>query len=135
MARYSFRQYQLRVFAAMAVYVGLVLLVWPHARTATAMALKVAFALAPTLPVLVVIWFMARRVMQSDELQQRVDLVALSVATGVVSALSLAAGFLNAAHVIAVDGDILMWVFPAICIVYGATRLWVGKRYGGIGCD
>jgi hypothetical protein len=28
----------------------------------------------------------------------------------------------------------LIWVFPTLCLIYGVTHWWVGRRYGGVGC-
>ncbi|HEV2620887.1 MAG TPA: hypothetical protein VGU65_02215 [Frateuria sp.] len=130
MARLNPRQYQRRVAVAMVLYVGLMLLAWPTVRTAVDMPLKVLLALAPLGPMFYMIGLMARRIFQSDELEQRTHLVALGVATAVVGALSLAGGFLAAAKVLQTDGSILIWVFPVMTICYGITRWWVGRRYG-----
>ena len=62
-------------------------------------------------------------------------MVALGLATGAVAVLSLVGGFLCAAGVLALGGDILLWVFPALCVSYGLARAWLGRRYGGIGCE
>jgi hypothetical protein len=126
--------YRRNVLLAMLVYVAVVVLVWPLARTTPAVPLKALLALAPVVPMSVALWIIARHIMRSDELQQRVHLVAMSVATGVVSVASLAGGFLCASGVIALDGDVLIWVMPALAFVYGVTHLIVGRRYGGLGC-
>lgn len=136
MARFNPRQYQRRVAVAMVLYVGFMLLAWPTVRTAGAMPLKVLLALAPVIPMLYVIGQMARRILDSDELEQRTHLVALGVATAVVGGLSLAGGFLAAARVLQTDGSILIWVFPVMTISYGVTRWWVGRRYGmSVSCE
>jgi hypothetical protein len=97
---------------------------------------KVALAMLPVLPVLGVIWLLVGQVMHSDELQQRLHLLALSAATGIVAAASLIGGFLCAVHAIALDGDVLIWVLPALCITYGAARVLFARRYGsGTGCE
>ena len=101
--------YQRNVMLAMAVYVAVVFFVWPQARAATALPLKALLALAPVVP--------------------------MSVACGVVSAVSLAGGFLSASGVVALDGDVLIWVMPALAFVYGITHLLIGRRYGGLGCS
>jgi hypothetical protein len=107
---------------------------WPLAKHTPAVLLKALFTLLPALPMIAALWLIARRVMDSDELQQRVDLIAMSTATGVISAVSLAAGFLCATGVIVLDGDVLIWIMPALALVYSATRWIVGRRYGGMGC-
>ena len=135
MARYTNRQYRVQVLVLMAIYVVLVALEWPYAKHAASSAVKAVLALLPTLPVVLVIWLMARRVMASDELEQRLHLVALSVATGIVAALSLVGGFLAASHVVDFDGDVLIWVFPALCVTYGIARLLIARRYGAASCE
>ena len=134
MPRYTEKQYRKQVALLMAVYVAIMFLVWPHIRNASSLSWKVAVSLAAATPVIVMIWLMAKRVMHSDELQQRVHLTALSVATGMVCSLSLVGGFLCAAGVLTLDGDILIWVAPVLSMIYGVTHLWLGRRYGSAGC-
>jgi hypothetical protein len=128
------KRYRLYLFALMAVYVVLVLLVFPHAKHADAIATRAALAVLSVSPVIAVIWLMVMHVMHSDELEQRLHLMAMSAATGIVAAASLIGGFLNAARVIQVDGDILIWVFPSLCMTYGFARMLFARRYGGSGC-
>ena len=135
MPRITHTDYRRQMIVLMCVYVATMLLLWPHARTASSLPLKIGCALLPTLPILGLLWLMAKRVMRSDELEQRVHLVALSVATGIVCALSLLAGFLCAAGIVVLDGDILIWIFPALCASYGATRWLLARRYGAVGCE
>ncbi|TLY49266.1 MAG: hypothetical protein E6K53_14150 [Gammaproteobacteria bacterium] len=119
----------------MAIYLPLMLLEWPHVRQITSLPLKCVLTLLPTLPVIGVIWLIGKRIARSDELEQRVHLIALGAATGVVSVLSLIGGFLSAAHVIELDGDVLIWVFPVLCLVYSITQIALQRRYGVHGCD
>jgi hypothetical protein len=134
MPRYTEKQYRKQVLLLMAVYVAIMFLVWPHIRSASSLYWKVVVSLAAASPVIVVIWLMAKRVMHSDELQQRLHLMALSVATGMVCSLTLVGGFLCAAGVLALDGDILIWVAPALSMIYGVTHIWLGRRYDSTGC-
>ncbi|HEY8682402.1 MAG TPA: hypothetical protein VIM06_04465 [Rhodanobacter sp.] len=136
MPRLSNKQYQRQSMLAMAAYVAVMLGVWPLVRTVTGVPLKVLLALAPVLPMLYVIALMARRIRDSDELEQRMHLIALGVATGLVGALSMIGGFLASAQVWHLDGAILIWVFPALMFCYGITRWWVARRYGvSLACD
>src|SRR5450432_21681 len=96
MPRYTEKQYRKQVLLLMAIYVAIMFLVWPHIRSASSLPWKVVVSLAAATPVIVVIWLMAKRVMHSDELEQRLHLTALSVATGMVCSLSLVGGFLCA---------------------------------------
>lgn len=133
--QYSRKRYRASVLALMAVYVAVMLLAWPHARDAHGLPAKLALSIMPALPVIGVIWLMVWRVLGSDELEQRLHLIALSVASGVVATLSLVGGFLGAAGVFAPRGDLLIWVFPALAAVYGIARWVVSRRYGGAGCE
>lgn len=134
MPRFTHKQYRIQVLVLMAIYIALMLLVWPYARHAAPAAWKLALTLLLTVPVNAVIWLMAKRVIHADELMQRVELVALSAATGIVAALSLIGGFLSAAGLVDFEGDVLIWVFPALCLSYAAARWLYARRYGGMGC-
>ena len=123
--------YRRQVLLLMAIYTMLMLLEWPFVRAAgSGPLLRVVLALLPAAPVLGVLWVAARRVMQSDELEQRVHLLALSIATGTVCALSIAIGFLCAANVLALGGDMLVFVFPALIVIYVLARWPIARRYG-----
>jgi hypothetical protein len=136
MPRLKQKRYQQHLMAAMTIYVAVMLLVWPLVRTATSVPLKWLAALAPLLPMLYVMALMARRIRDSDELEQRTHLIGLGVATGIVGALSLVGGFLASAQVLTLDGSVLIWVFPLMLASYGITRSIVARRYGGDGgCD
>src|SRR5215469_7471415 len=137
MARLSEQSHQRRVMIAMAIYVAVFLWVWPLARSADGLWLKTAYALAPVPPILYVIWLMARRVLTSDELEQRTHLIGLGVATAVLSVYGIVSGFLAAAHVFDLDwaAAALVWIFPLLIVVYSATRAWAARRYGGGACD
>lgn len=139
MPRYTQKRYNIEVLVLMAVYVAILFGLWPLARDAGATWLKVLLAVSPVLPVAAVVALMARRVLASDELQQRLHLIALGIATAVVGTLSLVGGFLVAARVWTIGGDVLIWVFPALCVGYGLARLGLGRWYTGAwgmrGCE
>jgi hypothetical protein len=129
-----YKRYNLYASVLMAVYVVLVGFVFPYARHADSIAMRAALAVLCTLPVIAVIWLMVQRVIHSDELEQRLHMMAMSTSTGIVAAVSLIAGFLDSAHVLRFDGDVLIWVFPALCLCYGIAQLAFARRYGGTGC-
>ncbi len=132
------KTYQRDIMFAMAVYMIVVLLIWPMARTASSLPLKILFALAPLVPLIYAIWLMARRIRLSDELEQRTHLVGLGVATIVASIFSLVGGFLANAKLLSLDAcaEMLLWVFPVLMISYGIAHFWVRRRYGlDGGCD
>lgn len=128
--RYSRKRYQVAVLVLMAIYFAAIVWVSPQVREAQGLAAKAAFAVAPALPVIGVIWLMTWRVIQSDELEQRVHLIALSIASGVVASLSLVFGFLGAEEVFVPRNDVLIWVFPGLGVVYGLVRCAFWLHYG-----
>lgn len=134
MPRFEEGRYQRRVALAMALYVAVMLLAWPLVRGTASPPLKLVLALLPTLPVLYVIWQMAQRVWHGDELEQRTHLIALGASTALVGVASLVGGFLAAAGVVALDGSILIWVFPVLLIGYQSARWWVARHYGSEAC-
>lgn len=136
MQRVSAKSYQRRTMFAMSIYVVLLLLVWPLARDADSEWLKIVCALTPVFPVLYVIAMMTRKVMQSDELEQRTHLIGLGAATAVVSVFSLIGGFLAAAKVLPPNAAavLLLWVFPVLIVAYSSVRSWTARRYGSDGC-
>ncbi|WHZ19926.1 MAG: hypothetical protein OJF55_002075 [Rhodanobacteraceae bacterium] len=115
----------------MLVYVALMLFEWPLVAKTEDLALRTVLALLPTVPVVAVIVLAARRVMRGDELEQRVQLIALSVAVGVVSVASLVGAFLAIARIWQVGGDVLIWVFPALCLVYAVMHVALVRRFTG----
>ncbi|MEP6939958.1 MAG: hypothetical protein ABI846_09350 [Rudaea sp.] len=135
-SRLSAKSYRRRTMIAMSIYVVLLLLVWPLARDADTQWLKIVCALTPVIPVLYVIALMTRKVLHSDELEQRTHLIGLGVATAVVSVYSLIGGFLAAAKVLPPNtaAVLLLWVFPLLVVAYSSVRGWVARRYGGDAC-
>ena len=113
MARIQHKSFQRNFMLAMAAYLIVVLLVWPLARTVASLPLKVLCALAPMVPLVVAIGIMARRILHSDELEQRTHLVGLSVASVVVAVFSMVGGFLATAKLLSLDtcANLLLWIF------------------------
>jgi hypothetical protein len=135
MSRPSVNRLKGYLLALVLVYVALVELVWPQVAGATSMPWKAVLALVMAAPLIACIWVVGLRVMRGDELEQRVHLLSLSVATGVVAAVSTAGGFLVAAGVFRVDsGETLLGVFPALGLSYALARLLIARLYGGTGC-
>lgn len=134
MTRFSDRQYQRHLSVTMVIYVAAMLLVWPLTRTTPESWLKALLACVPVIPMLYVIALIARKILGSDEMEQRAHLLALGAATGVIGALSMVGGMLAAAGAVALEGSILVWVFPVMMISYGISHWWIlTRRYGGSG--
>ncbi len=92
--------------------------------------LRIVIALLPVLPIGFAIRAMVRFIRDTDEMQQKIELAAVSIATASVSLLYFAAGFLQSAGVIDVPADSAMiCVFPSICATYGIAKTVVSRRY------
>jgi hypothetical protein len=125
------QRYLREFWPAMAAYVAVMFLLWPLLPRVHSEWLRIVLALMPVVPVLFVVRAMVRLALGGDELEQRIHLIGLAIAATVVSALSLAGGFLAAANIIKLDGSILIWVWPTLVVVYAAGRSWASRRYGG----
>ena len=92
--------------------------------------LRAAIALAPVLPIGFAVRAMVRYMRGLDEMQQRIELEAVGVATVLVSLLYMTGGLLQAAQLFHVPGEVAMiWVFPLISGVYGIARGLLARRY------
>ena len=124
------RRYTRELMLAMGAYV-LVLLgsVW-LLRHVEAPALRALVALAPLPPIAAALRAIVRYIRDADEMQQRIELEAVCVATALVSLLYMAGGFLQAAKVIDVPAAAAMiWMFPLVCVTYGLAKVVVARRY------
>jgi hypothetical protein len=130
MTRFSPAKYHQRVLLTIAVYSAFMLFAWPLLDSTTNVLLKVLLALLPVVPMVYLIALVARGIQTSDEFEQRTHLIALGVATAVISVLGLIGGFLSMAGVVKLGGSALMWVFPVIMWTYSVTRWYVLRRYG-----
>ena len=124
------RRYYRDMVPAMAAYIG-VMLVWKKLLNwVETPAWRVLVAL---LPALLVVWIMrafVRYVRDSDEMQRRIELESGASAALLVSALYMAAGFLQTAKLIDIPSKLAMlWVFPALCFAYGITKVFISRRY------
>ena len=123
------RRYGREMALAAVLYVAAMLTAWPLALHTDERILRAVLALLPVLPAALMLRAIYRHVRDSDELQRRLHLEALAISASVVSLVSMALGFLAAARVIVLGGDVLLWVFPALAGVFGVVRCWIQWRY------
>ncbi|HUD42838.1 MAG TPA: hypothetical protein VMR06_12680 [Dokdonella sp.] len=123
------RRYGREMALAAVLYVAAMLTAWPLALRTDAASLRAVLALLPVLPAALMLRAIYRHVRDSDELQRRLHLEALAISASAVSLVSMALGFLAAAKVIVLGGDVLLWVFPVLAGVFGVVRCWIQWRY------
>ncbi|TYT26509.1 hypothetical protein FZO89_09700 [Luteimonas viscosa] len=103
---------------------------WPAVLAQTpAGAMRIAIACAPILLVLWACIAFVRYVRMLDELQQRVELVSVSLAAGLLCLLAAAAGILHAAGMLQIAGHAALWAFPVLAVAYSLIRVALTRRY------
>lgn len=83
-------------------------------------------ALAPVVPVVFMIYFFLRYLSRIDELQQRIQLLAIGFAAGTTSMLAFSYGFLENVGFPPIS---LMWVFPVMVVLWGIGLAFISRRY------
>ena len=83
-------------------------------------------ALAPVVPVVFMIYFFLRYLSKIDELQQRIQLLAIGFAAGTTSMLAFSYGFLENVGFPSIS---LMWVFPVMVVLWGIGLAFISRRY------
>lgn len=87
-------------------------------------------ALLPVIPAVLLIRTMVRATLAGDELQQRIDLEAIAFASLAVGIASLTFALLTVADAILVSGQtVLVWILPALAVLYILARLRIAARY------
>ena len=92
--------------------------------------LRALIALLPVPAIALAMRAIIRRIRDADELQRRIELEAISIASACVSLGYLSAGFLQLAKVIDVAAsDAMIWVFPLTALIFGLAKTVLGRRY------
>jgi hypothetical protein len=124
------KRYTREVMLAMGGYVVLLVLSILLLKRVEDGLLRALIALLPVPPMMLVLRAMIRYIRDVDELQQRIELEAVSFATAFISLVYLTGGFLQSAKVIDVPSNVAMiWVFPLVCLSYGLAKGVVARRY------
>ncbi|HBN54140.1 MAG TPA: hypothetical protein DD456_08975 [Stenotrophomonas sp.] len=124
------RRYSREMMIAMGAYVVLLVLSITLLKRVEGTALRACIALLPVPPIAMTLRAMIRYIRDVDELQQRIELQAVSFAAAFVSLLYLTAGLLQAAKVLDIPASAAMiWVFPLVCLAYGLAKTVVSRRY------
>lgn len=123
-------RYMREFMPAMVAYVVLLFASVLLLKRVDELGLRALIALLPVPAIAMALRAIVRYIRDADELQQRIELEAVSIATAFVSLLYLAGGFLQSAKVIDIPASAAMiWVFPLVCVVYGLAKVAVSRRY------
>lgn len=92
--------------------------------------LRALVALAPVVPIALMMRAAIRYLREIDELQRRIETEAIGIASLLVALAWFGGGLLEKAQVLSVDAGVAMiWVFPALCAVYGVAKMALVRRY------
>ncbi len=127
------RRYRREFFPAMFAYVLVILAcswILKHPLADADPWVRGAVSLLPVVPIAFFARALVRFIRDNDELQRRIDLEAIAIASLIVAILYFTLGLLAAAEVIAVRGDAAMiWVLPALCGTFGVVKVFSARRY------
>lgn len=126
------RRYLREFLPPMVAYVVVLFLsLWLLKRIEGPWGLRAVVALLPALPIALGLRAIVRYIRDTDEMQRRIELESVSIATALTAMLYMSAGFLQLAKVIDIPGGVAMiWMFPLICLGYGLAKVVVSQRYG-----
>lgn len=89
-------------------------------------AARIGVALAPVVPILFMILSFLKYLNSIDELQQKIQLLAIGFAAGVTSLITFSYGFLENVGFPPIS---LLWVFPAMILLWGLGLAFISRRY------
>ncbi len=87
---------------------------------------RIIVALAPVVPIIFMILSFLKYLNSIDELQQRIQLLAIGFAAGVTSLLTFSYGFLENVGFPPIS---LLWVFPVMILLWGLGLAFISRRY------
>jgi len=87
---------------------------------------RIIVALAPAIPIVFMILSFLKYLNGIDELQQKIQLLAIGFAAGVTSLLTFSYGFLENVGFPPIS---LLWVFPVTVLLWGLGLAFISRRY------
>ena len=92
-------------------------------------ALQVAVALLPVVPMVLVMRAMLRHMLRQDEMQQRIELQAIAITCAVIGIATFSLGFLQNVRLLPSPPWLLLWILPLMIGSYGVARALVSRHY------
>lgn len=120
------KQYTRRFWLGMVLYAVLLVAAQFALRGAGDAWWRFPVAVAPVLPVVMVVMAVVGRLRTLDEMQQRIQLEALGFAFAAAAVLTFTYGFLQTVGFPEINW---MWVLPVMSALWGAGLLVTGRRY------
>ncbi len=103
---------------------------WMLKRGIESIPLRALVALLPVLPLLLLLRVALRYLRETDELQRRIEIEAIGIASLLVSMVYFGGGLLVQAKVLDLQaGVVMIWVFPLVMVFYGIAKFFAVRRY------
>lgn len=121
------RQYQIRFWIAMAVYVATI---WPitDAVSRTGGAWKIVLALTPLVPIAAIFVFAVQMIQGIDELERQIHTESLAIAAGVTAMISVTYGFLEVAKL---PHPSAWFTYAVVMASWAIATPFVSRKYKG----
>jgi len=127
------KRYRREFVPAMFAYVVIILSsAWllKHPLATADVWIRATVSLLPVIPIAFFARAIVRFIRDNDELQRRIELEAIAVASLIVAMGYFTLGLLAAADVIEIAGDAAMiWLLPLLSGTYGLVKAWSSRRY------
>ncbi|HEY6545153.1 MAG TPA: hypothetical protein VIZ64_09675 [Dokdonella sp.] len=120
------RTYWWRASLLMVGYVGAIVLATIAGPRIASLPLRALLVLLPVIPVSGYVWLEYRRILATDELRQRVELEAATLALAIGVPVLLAFGLLADAGILEVPA---LLATPLLLTVYVCAQWWVHRPY------
>lgn len=120
------RAYWWRAGLLMAAYLGAIVLATIAGPRIDSLALRAVLVLLPVIPVSGYVWLEYRRILATDELRQRVELEAATLAFAIGIPVLLAFGLLADAGILEVHA---LLATPLLLTVYVCAQWWAHRPY------
>lgn len=124
------KRYLREFIPAMFAYVALIILYGAFVPRTESLFLKVVLALLPLMPIGLVIRAIVRVIRDQDELERRIDLEAIAIASTMTGFGFFSFGLLTSAVDWKIGSDaVAIWVLPCLFASFGLAKSFVAWRY------
>ena len=89
---------------------------------------RIVIALVPAIPTALLVWFMARAIMEMDELQRKIQIEGLAFAFAGTAFVTLFYGMLQIARV-GLPHISTLFIYVLMVALYGIGTVLAGRRY------
>ena len=124
------RRYRREFLRAMAAYAVVLFAAAYALKSVEAPWLRIVLSLVPMVPIAFAAKALLRYMRDCDELQRRIHLDALALASLVLTFGSFSMGLLAVNGLLSLSGEVvLIWILPSYCLLFGLFSAITSRRY------